>query len=1432
MALIDSLRDSFPMYSDKSDSELVQGYMNKFHPDKTVSEVESLLQQKEASPAPTVEQEIQEASPNETVAQEFFEGIGSGLIAIPQGILELGASAVDLAADTDYASSVTDAANKLREAAGIDPEGLIGKGAEVITQFVIPGLGAAGAVSKVSRFSKAGRLRKAIKEGTVVDKATPTTIRPATKSSPTRDLTQGEKLALGAQQVAAAGVADAVVATDGVTTIADFFEGGPTQTNQEIGLRGREEALRRLTNKLAIGAETGTITAVAPALLTGTAAVAGKVLTETPILSDAVSGAATGVQRGARALGQGLETIEAKRALGQEQGVVANTLADIASVFRYRGFLPEGVAESRLLITGETDAIIKGAKNILTNMDKEMNKVLKEVGNVSDGASPLTKQSMYNNIEEFMTAPTQKMRDRAIAELPDNVAEQAKQMRGLVQSLNKNVLESDYLKRLSETNPDQAAKLTDEINQNINTYLRRRYQSFEVKNYRPSEKAFEAGVVGFQQSPKAVLEELSSMVNEFKIGDPLRAQRTAELGLREVPTAELDKATTFEFIDPSNITRQQAETAANHFLRSHSRRGGTSQRVGSVAEHKINAKLFAGRANLPKFKRELMGEITDPKESFLGTVADLAEFRAVDNYFGRIRALATQTDEAGNLVNPGIAKFFTNTEGMTAEQIGQLRAQGYKILDEGKEAAEKGVYGSLQGFAVPAKIANNLERTIIGDQGALGNAIKNTYSGFLRAKGATQFGKTVLSPITQLRNVTTASLFALAQGNIGRGANLGESVRLVYDNLFLGVTPQKSLENFQELQRLGIVGTQAQLRELQDLIQKGLGYGVDEINDIPVGRKFGSKYTDNQLGAFLGNIGKKAENMYQAGDDIWKIYNFDFELNKLKNAYRSANKTDAEIITDLVKRRGVTLTGDETVEQLLKEEAARIVRNTVPNYNMAPQLIRTLRRAPIGNFIAFPYEILRTGANTISRGVDELASEIPEIRQIGLRRLTGAITTFGAMPAAMSAIAYEVSGISEEKMKAYQRSLAPSWQKNARLLPTGISEETGLPTYVNYSYSNPYDMLEKIAIAAINNAEEGRRLGKNGAQITFESANASLSELFAPFTEEAIITAKLRDVLDPEAKSIGVRQLAQFAGGRAGRTITGAKVYNQEDSAGDKLVKSFNHILDGLLPSIVPVDVRSGEFEASRFARGFVNGLNLEEELGISSVDRMKRERDLSGELARAFTGITENPIEPIGLEFRGFEFTKARRNANNIFTVVSNRANATPEDFISAYRTANESAFRIQREMYNVVQDMKTLGLEERQIRKLLKEAGVGGKSLSKIIRGKFDPIDISPTVRKNVRANELDFPRSEIRAIRKELRNKELSVETEQPEPVAQQPVAADVAPPSTSAQAGVAQAPQVTPASTSARPQDTGGILDLLSSGNPIDAIKNLQIFQRSQ
>ena len=142
---------------------------------------------------------------------------------------------------------------------------------------------------------------------------------------------------------------------------------------------------------------------------------------------------------------------------------------------------------------------------------------------------------------------------------------------------------------------------------------------------------------------------------------------------------------------------------------------------------------------------------------------------------------------------------------------------------------------------------------------------------------------------------------------------------------------------------------------------------------------------------------------------------------------------------------------------------------------------------------------------------------------------------------------------------------------------------------------------------------------------------------------------------------------------------------------------------------------------------------------------------------------------------------------------------------------------------------------MNDRQIRKVFKDAGIGG--IRNVMRGQFDPINISPTVRKNVRRNELDLPRNEINSIRREFRNLPLgtmSPPEEEETPTSNldallqaptiaptQQVAADDAPPSL-AQAG--GAPLGTPRTSPPDPS--------LLGGNPIDALKNLQLFQRLQ
>jgi hypothetical protein len=81
-------------------------------------------------------------------------GIIEGLTKIPQGIIELFLEGTDYVADTQNARQFNLWADKTRKDFGIDPQGAVGTIASGITQFAVPGLGAASAVSKLSKLGK------------------------------------------------------------------------------------------------------------------------------------------------------------------------------------------------------------------------------------------------------------------------------------------------------------------------------------------------------------------------------------------------------------------------------------------------------------------------------------------------------------------------------------------------------------------------------------------------------------------------------------------------------------------------------------------------------------------------------------------------------------------------------------------------------------------------------------------------------------------------------------------------------------------------------------------------------------------------------------------------------------------------------------------------------------------------------------------------------------------------------------------------------------------------------------------------------------------------------------------------------------------------------------------------------------------------------
>lgn len=1380
-----------------------------------------------------------------SVIKETGEGIVSGLIAIPQGILELGGSLIDLAIDTDLASSVTDSANELRDALGVDPEGMAGKIAEVATQFVIPGIAAASAVSKVS---KVGKLVRAGKARTAV---TGQKLNPITK---TAMVSKSNRVALIAQQAAAAGLADAAVATDGITTIGDFFEGGPTTTDQEVGLHGRDEALRRLSNKLKIGVESSTIVGSIPAVISGT----GKAFSKTKELATPIAGAiddatgisdkivsatapvARGIKKATDPIGKYVDDAETRFVFGSQDDLKFGdkTLTQVLSKLRYRGLLPQQVANARARQPGFQSAEAKKALIKMNKLEKSMDESLKEFGKLTGGKEThLTRKSLYNTVFEVMTAENKAARLAAYKTLPPTIRKilrpQIQGMSSQIDDLSKQILNSDALNALGKSGDEGAKNLTkikQTITNNLSGYMRRRYAIYEQGltgkgSYKPTDVAITAGIKGFS-SPKNV----SRLENELVSLTGGDINKYAELGLDAEGKLLKD-------LSPEKIN-ELATKATTNFVERHKIKRIPKGANTEVFVDKLNKGLFTEKANLRKFERMLLGEITDPREAFLGTVADLSRAVATDNYFKTIRVASE--------INEGVGKIFVNPKG-DALQIKKLKEDGYRLLGGDSKAGEVSSFGSLDGFYVPQRVFDDLTRTVVGDRGAIENGIRSLYSGFLKAKGYTQYGKTVLSPITQIRNFTTASLFAAAQGNVGRGANVAESFKIAFSDL-KDMPAQDAVNALEKYNKLGLLGTGAEVQEIRKLIDEGFGnINIKTDGEISsLGREFGNKITDTTFGNFLGKTAKKFEDAYQASDNTWKIYNFEFEHHKLTNALRNLSKEKkleylerslpkesrfmGEKTVAFRESQGinnVTGASDKYINDLINEEAADIVRNTVPNYNLTPEIIQQLRKTPFGNFTAFPYEILRTGGNTIKLGIDELASLNPEIQKIGLRRLTGAATTFAILPASLTEFGYQVSGINEDQMKAYQRSFAPPWEKNARLIPIG-TDENGNIQYINYSYSNPYDMLERIATGAINEYNAGNLEGKDTTSLVFNAFSEALREFSQPYISESIIFGALKDVADPKSENIlGIAANVAVFGGRGGRTESGSQVYSQQDSVGDKMAKSFNHVIFGAMaPGISPFNVSGGTIEMGRFGRGMFGG-----HLGVTEKDKLDRIPTLETELVRGLTGVTPNTVDYNRvMSYKGFEFGKSRTEASNLFNRVAKRPNSTKEEILEAYNTANEARFRVFNQFHRVIEDMKLLGAEDKDISKALKLAGIS--DYKRVLADKYKPLIPSSTVFKQMRVNDTlgNYPKEEINLIIKSQIGRkytsEIIDEGDQKTVVPQDTsVNTNTKPASTNVNTNTTN-----PFGFAKTISDTGFIDPSLLGSNPIEAMKNAQIAQR--
>ena len=563
------------------------------------------------------------------------------------------------------------------------------------------------------------------------------------------------------------------------------------------------------------------------------------------------------------------------------------------------------------------------------------------------------------------------------------------------------------------------------------------------------------------------------------------------------------------------------------------------------------------------------------------------------------------------------------------------------------------------------------------------------YRAIMQGKVGVQIGKTLYSPQTQVRNVSSAAFFALMNGHIGGQASVTNAMKIVLDDIFKA--GQKNIDEVEfndyveRLVRLGVWDENVVASELKSIMNQIKNNTINTTDKL-FDKLIKTAPTD------------KVARLYAGGDNLWKHFGFEYTRSQLNMGLKNLDDVKAwyrDMGEEFLTNNPVTGVA-KSFDDHLDDAAAYLMRNTYPTYSKVPPAIQELRKLPLGAFISFPAEILRTGANIMNIGLKEASSKNAAIRQMGLRRLMGAFMTSYATGSGLVQLAQFLTNSTDAQWDAYQRSSAAPWDARSNLLAIE-GWKNGESAAVNFSYFSPYDSLWAPLEAAIAQASKQNLNPQETEEYVLNlmfAEDGPVMTFLSPFITEPLGYDRVLDVTV-----------------RNGRKDQGGTVYTQSDSLGDKFAKSFAYVLDGVKPGVlVSSDKIAGAIGKDLTKVG--KPLNLKDELlalfagtRIIRIDTKKDLKFFSSEMNRLLRAVDEN---------------------ENFYN-VNNYRNNTPNDMVQTFRNMQDEAFRIQKDMYIRVKDLQLLDLDEDTIKDIMVDAGVNKKLAQSIIDGEFTPVNYS---------------------------------------------------------------------------------------------------------
>jgi len=707
---------------------------------------------------------------------------------------------------------------------------------------------------------------------------------------------------------------------------------------------------------------------------------------------------------------------------------------------------------------------------------------------------------------------------------------------------------------------------------------------------------------------------------------------------------------------------------------------------------KVREGILIEKQNVPSAIKSYLGEITSPVDKLLISMKKIAQFVEDSNFHNQ--AYKDGKDiyfhESDNL--PGFTAQIPRYDDVKVQPFGELSG-----MYTTPELAEYYTKKYQQGLS-----------KLIPEGGFIGNSWR--YLLFLKSQA--QKSATTRRISTHIKNIFGGAQITGANGfKLLNPKTTAESFKTVYNQL-TRTTNIEQQQFIEELAGQGVLNKNAIINDLKNMSKdasnvtflkaKPLQYLESRAKKAPIIKQ-------------LLKADEKVTEAYIAEDDFWKI-----------NMYLNEKKHLDTFNKALPQGPNATRFDEFRYDtpQKLQNEAGKITREGLPNYDLVPDNLKEIRSVPfIGTFFSFLSESTRLAMTIPRQGIKEIklsrelknmgANEASDImRNRAIDRFVG-YSTFGlGGGAAATAVANYSVGVGQDVIDNIKPFL-PEWMQNDNVVYT-LNEE-GVPIVYNVTPWDAFDFPRKPFQTILHKTLNNEDLTEEELQqYNYDLVN----EIFTPFFGQSLTQEIFNAAIFNNGRNSN--------GSLLKNPLNKLEVYNPEAELGAFDKQNAKIIAMNLVEILEPGTVTdTRKYFRDKFGKE------------MTSLDQKIYREEAMFKWLTGFGGIPFNKeyVENI-YSFKINDFKKSKRKANSqIYKAMTDEM--TKEKFLDNYLNANREYYKSYKKLHTLTEAAENLELNTL---KILKDNGVSKRDRVSFIGGNryFTPVLLTDQMKQQM----LDSP------------------------------------------------------------------------------------------